>query len=101
MINNERIYELREKALNGDKDAMKEYSILADMGIVAPLANDVQRKSAHNAFSKIVDGYKQIAKERGEQQKETTTIEVKKFSDIYRNPFTLMADGYAERQQKA
>jgi hypothetical protein len=100
MINNERIYELREKALNGDKEAMKEYSILADMGIVAPLAN-VQQKEKSNAISNIIDGYAKIAEERGEQQKETNAVEVKKFSEVFRNPFTLLSDGYAERQQKA
>jgi hypothetical protein len=100
MINNALLFELREKALNGDKDAIRDYSILADMGIVPPLAN-VQQKEKSNAISNIIDGYAKIAEERGEQQKETNAVEVKKFSEVFRNPFTLLSDGYAERQQKA
>jgi hypothetical protein len=93
---NKHIYELRQKALEGDKQALDEYSLLVEKGLVPPL----HEKEQNNAIFNIIDGYAKIAEERGEPIG-TNGVKVQKFSELFRNPFTLLADGYAERQQKA
>ncbi|MYL44393.1 hypothetical protein GLV94_01930 [Virgibacillus halodenitrificans] len=84
------VRELQEKALNGDTEALDLYNEYVNKG-VAP-AIHVQKESISQG--KMMEGYKALAKERGDitpslQHKELTQDEIKDA-----NPIIKMAYGY-------
>ncbi|MGG0329834.1 hypothetical protein ABEY49_13125 [Priestia megaterium] len=107
MRTNQIIEDLKEKALNGDTEAKREYTEYVNRGLAPRLNGYVSAEEIQSSLNKISGGYKATAEARGDdlfisKPRELTEEEVMKADSITKISygFGQRAEAVAEHKEK-
>lgn len=100
-MNQEIIRELRDKALDGDKDALETYNEYVNKGLATRLVVKETFLDSQMSQQLMSQGYREEAIKRGDKLETSMYSGLDKpLHEVVRNPYTLMSHGYDERANK-